>query len=60
MKKKDQKMVNELSSKLLALGKKLGPEYNALMDGLQGIDPETEIGQEIDSVLLELDRLSTR
>ena len=58
--KKDQKMVNELSPKLLALGKKLGPEYNALMDGLQDIDPETEIGQEIESVLLDLDRLCTR
>ena len=58
--KKDQKMVNELSPKLLALGKKLGPGYNALMDGLQDIDPETEIGQEIESVLLDLDRLCTR
>jgi len=58
--KKDQKMVNELSPKLLALGKKLGPEYNALMDGLQDIDPETEIGQEIESVLLDLDRLCAR
>ena len=53
-------MVNELSPKLLALGKKLGPGYNALMDGLQDIDPETEIGQEIESVLLDLDRLCTR
>jgi len=42
------------------LGKKLGPEYNALMDGLQDIDPETEIGQEIESVLLDLDRLCAR
>jgi hypothetical protein len=32
--KKDQKMVNELSPKLVALEKKLGPEYHALMDGL--------------------------
>ena len=55
--KKDQKMVNELSPKL---GKKLGPEYNALMDGLQDIDPETEIGQEIEAVLLDLDRLCAR
>jgi hypothetical protein len=30
------------------------------MDGLQDIDPETEIGQEIESVLLDLDRLCAR
>jgi hypothetical protein len=55
--KKDNKMVNELSQKLAALGEKLGPEYVALMDGLQGIDPESEVGQEIELVLLDLDRL---
>ena len=35
-------MVNELSTKLAALEKKLGPEYSALMVGLEDIDPETE------------------
>ena len=55
--KKDNKMVNELSQKLVALGEKLGPEYVALMDGLQDIDPESEVGQEIESVLLGLDNL---
>ena len=55
--KKDNKMVNELSQKLAALGEKLGPEYVALMDGLQDIDPEFEVGQEIELVLLDLDRL---
>jgi hypothetical protein len=55
--KKDNKMVNELSQKLAALGEKLGPEYVALMDGLQDIDPESEVGQEIELVLLDLDRL---
>jgi hypothetical protein len=58
--KKDQKMVNELSTKLVALEKKLGPEYSELMVGLEDIDPETEVGQEIESVLLDLDRLCTR
>jgi hypothetical protein len=48
--KKDNKMVNELSQKLAALGEKLGPEYVALMDGLQDIDPESEVGQEIEFV----------
>jgi hypothetical protein len=55
--KKDNKMVNELSQKLAALVEKLGPEYVALMDGLQDIDPESEVGQEIESVLLGLDDL---
>ena len=58
--KKDNKMVNELSQKLVALEEKLGPEYNALMDGLQDIDPESQAGQEIDSVLSGLDKLCTR
>ena len=50
-------MVNELSTKLAALEKKLGPEYSALIVGLEDIDPETEIGQDIESVLLDLDKL---
>jgi hypothetical protein len=55
--KKDNKTVNELSQKLVALEGKLGPEYDALMDGLQDIDPESEGGQEIESVLDGLDKL---
>jgi hypothetical protein len=58
--KKDNKMVDELSEKLIALGEKLGPEYVALMDGLEDIDPDSEDGQEIESILLGLDRLCTR
>ena len=55
--KNDNKMVNELSEKLEALGEKLGPEYTALMDGLPDIDLDSEVGQEIESVLLSLDEL---
>ena len=58
--KKDNKSVDELSKKLGELGPKLGPEYAALMDGLQDIDPETEEGQEIESTLEALDKLCTR
>jgi hypothetical protein len=58
--KKDNKMVNELSQKLVALEEKLGPEYNALMDGLQDIDPESQVGKEIESVFVGLDKLCTR
>jgi hypothetical protein len=58
--KKDTKSVDELSTKLGELGPKLGPEYAALMDGLQDIDPESEEGQEIESALVALDKLCTR
>jgi hypothetical protein len=55
--KKDNKTVNELSQKLVALGEKLGREYVALMDGLQDIDPESEVDQEISSMFTTLDNL---
>ena len=58
--KKDNKSVDELSKKLGELGPKLGPEYAALMDGLEDIDPETEEGQEIESALVALDMLCKR
>jgi hypothetical protein len=52
--KKDNKTVNELSQKLDLLEEKLGPEYVALMDGLEDIDPKSEVAQEIESVLDDL------
>jgi hypothetical protein len=55
--KNNNNMVNKLSEKLEALGEKLGPEYTALMDGLPDIDLDSEVGQEIESVLLSLDEL---
>jgi hypothetical protein len=42
------------------LAKKLGPEYVALMRGLQDIDPESEDGHEIGSVLEALDKLCAK
>ena len=51
--KNDNKMVNELSEKLEALGEKLGPEYTALMDGLPDIDQDFEVGQEIEVGIVE-------
>ena len=39
----------------------LGPEYVALMDGLQDIDPEKDkLGEEIMSIFEALDRQCTR
>ena len=50
-------MGDELSNKIEALEETLGPEYVALMDGLQDIDPEKDkLGAEIMSV----DARSTR
>ena len=56
-KNRESATVDELSQKLVALEEKLGPEYAALMDGLQDINPESKVGQEIESVLLGLDDL---
>ena len=55
--KKDSKKVEELSLKADELGKKLGPEYASLMDGIQDVDPTSEVGQEIVSTMTALDKL---
>ena len=57
---KDDHMVDELSQKIDKLEETLGPEYLALVDGLQDIDPESEVGQEIRSIFGALDGLCTR
>jgi hypothetical protein len=49
--KKDSKTVNELSQKLDLLEERLGPEYVALMDGLEDIDPKSDVAQQIESIL---------
>jgi hypothetical protein len=56
----DENETDGLYQKIDELAKKLGPEYAALMDGLQDIDPESKVGQEIESVLVGLQRLCTR
>ena len=58
--KRDSKKVEELSVKADELGKQLGPEYAALMDGIGDVDPESEVGLEIRSTIQELDKLCTR
>ena len=45
--KADEKNADELFQKMDELAKKLGPEYVALMDGLQDINPNSQVGQEI-------------
>jgi hypothetical protein len=58
--KKDTKKTDELNQKMDELVKQLGPEYVALMDGLQQIDPNSPDGQEINSMLVALDKLCAK
>ena len=54
----DSKKFDALFQRMYELGKKLGPEYAALIDGLEDIDPESEVGQEISSTLDALELIS--
>ena len=59
--KNDKKMIVELSQKLERMEKALGPEYVALLDGLQYIDPEKhQLHAEFLSAFGALARLCTR
>ena len=53
----DSKKFDALFQKMYELGKQLGREYAALVDGLQDIDPQSEVGREISSTLDALDNL---
>ena len=55
--KKDTERADELFRKRADLATTLGPEYAALMDGVQDVDPNSQIGKEIGSVLSALDKL---
>jgi hypothetical protein len=59
--KRDMKLVDELDRKFEALEKTLGPEYVALMDRLEDLDPEKDkLAAEIILVFEPLDRLCRR
>ena len=59
--KNDSKKVEELELKADELGRKLGPEYAALMNGLQNMDPKSEDIQQISLIILKaLDKLCGR
>ena len=53
----DAKKAGELSQKMDELERKLGPEYTALVDGLQDVDPNSPDGREIGSIVPKLDDL---
>jgi hypothetical protein len=52
---KDGQKVGDLSQKIGKLEEKLGTEYIALVRNLKDIDPNSRDGQEIDSIIEELD-----
>jgi hypothetical protein len=54
--KKDEKKLDELSQKADEMGTKIGPEYVALMDGLQDIDPKDKSAEEIGNMFEVLDK----
>ena len=58
--KKDEKKIDELSEKADEMGTKIGPEYVALMDGLQELGPDSKEGEEIGNMLEALDKLCAK
>jgi hypothetical protein len=57
---KDTKKADKLYQQVDELATKLGPEYIALMNGLQDMDPDSEDGKEIGSTLEALDKLCAK
>jgi hypothetical protein len=53
----DTKKADEISQKMNELEPKLGPEYVALADGLKDMDPNSQDGREIGSIIEKLDQL---
>jgi hypothetical protein len=53
---KDPKKAEDLSQKVDDLQKKLGPEYLALLENLDDVDPDSKDGQEIVSTFDKLDK----
>jgi hypothetical protein len=58
--KKDAQTVNELAQKIETMEKTLGPEYLALLDGIEDIAKDDQLGEEFESAIAALDRLCTR
>src|SRR5262249_13965295 len=55
------KLADELLQKIVIMGKTIGPEYVALIDGLELLDPEKDkLGAEIMFELTALNRICTR
>ena len=59
-KKNDMKKIDELNSKMDELATKLGPDYVALIGGLDNIDPDSKEAHDIGSALASLDKLCAK
>ena len=59
-KKNDMKKIDELNSKMVELATKLGPDYVALIGGLDDIDPDSKEAHDIGSALASLDKLCAK
>lgn len=57
---KDTKKADELNQQMAELAGKLGPEYIALVGGLQAMDPDSKGSKEINSTLDALDKLCAK
>jgi hypothetical protein len=57
---KTLKKADELNQQMAELAGKLGPEYIALVAGLQAMDPDSKGSKEIDSTLDALDKLCAK
>ena len=53
--RKDRRKAEDLSQKITELGKTLGPEFVALADSIENMDPTSREGQEIASMIENLD-----
>ena len=53
--RKDRRKAEDLSQKITELGKTLGPEFVALADSIENMDPTSREGQEIASIIENLD-----
>ena len=58
--KKDTKTVEALSKQMDDMSAKLGPEYAALMDGMQGLDQNSKAAKDIGATLEGLDKLCAK
>jgi hypothetical protein len=58
--KHDTKKSDELAQKADDLAEKLGPDWDALMAGLQGVDENSKDGQAIGATLQSLDKLCAK
>ena len=58
--KNDNKTLETLNKQADALLHKLGPEYSKLIDGLEGVDPDSSEAKEFMSILSELDKSCTK